>query len=274
MRIAITGGTGFVGRHLARRLAADGVDVVIVSRGVDARDTVIRQAPRITFVAAGVDDADALSSAFAGCGAVAHCAGINREIGRQTYARVHIGGTRAVVEAARRAGVKKIALLSFLRARPDCGSAYHESKFAAEEIVRESGLDFTILKSGMIYGRGDHMLDHLSRSLMTLPLFLKVGMRETPIRPVAVDSKEDARSPGAAGGDTAPGHEGLPPQLRRVPRQVRGAQPLGHDQLLPACPAVRGRGLGARAGRDVRGPVGNDLRSPVFVDRLISALGE
>jgi nucleoside-diphosphate-sugar epimerase len=191
MRIAITGGTGFVGRHLARRLAADGVDVVIVSRGVDARDTVIRQAPRITFVAAGVDDADALSSAFAGCGAVAHCAGINREIGRQTYARVHIGGTRAVVEAARRAGVKKIALLSFLRARPDCGSAYHESKFAAEEIVRESGLDFTILKSGMIYGRGDHMLDHLSRSLMTLPLFLKVGMREQPIRPVAIDDLVD-----------------------------------------------------------------------------------
>jgi uncharacterized protein YbjT (DUF2867 family) len=53
--------------------------------------------------------------------------------------------------------------------------------------VRESGLDFTILKSGMIYGRGDHMLDHLSRSLMTMPLFLKVGMREQPIRPVAID---------------------------------------------------------------------------------------
>src|SRR5204862_7373469 len=111
----------------------------------------------------------------------------NREIGRQTYQRVHIQGTANVVEAARSAGVQKIVLMSFLRARPNCGSPYHESKWAAEELVRNSGLDFTILKSGMIYGRGDHMLDHLSRSLMTMPLFVKVGMREKPIRPVAID---------------------------------------------------------------------------------------
>ena len=187
MRIAITGGTGFVGRHLARRLAAEGVEVTIVARGADTRDPAIRYVPGARFVAAGVDDAEALTRAFAGCDAVAHCAGINREIGAQTYARVHVRGTHAVVDAARRAGVTKIVLLSFLRARPDCGSAYHESKFAAEEIVRTSGLDFTILKSGMIYGRGDHMLDHLSHSLLTLPFFLKVGLRERPIRPVAID---------------------------------------------------------------------------------------
>ena len=51
---------------------------------------------------------------------IAHCAGINREIGRQTYRRIHIDGTRHVVEAARCAGVGKIVLLSFLRARPGC----------------------------------------------------------------------------------------------------------------------------------------------------------
>jgi len=83
MRVAITGGTGFVGRHLARRLAAE-VEVVIVSRGVDVRDPAVRQTPHATFVAATVDDADALARAFAGCDAVAHCAGINREIGAQT----------------------------------------------------------------------------------------------------------------------------------------------------------------------------------------------
>jgi len=87
------------------------------------------------------------------------------------------------VEAARRAGVRKIALMSFLRARPHCGSAYHESKWAAEEIVRSSGLDYTIVKAGMVYGRGDHMLDHLSHSLHTVPLFATVGLHEKPIRP-------------------------------------------------------------------------------------------
>jgi NADH dehydrogenase len=127
MRIAITGGTGFVGRHLARRLAADGLDVAIVSRGIDARDAEIRHRPRVRFAAANVDDVDALRRAFSGCDAVAHCAGINREIGGQTYARVHVAGTEPVVEAVRSAGVKKIVLLSFLRTRAHCGSAYHES---------------------------------------------------------------------------------------------------------------------------------------------------
>jgi NADH dehydrogenase len=175
MKIAITGATGFVGSHLARRLAAEGHQIVVVSRrmGID------------------VADGEALAAAFAGCQAVAHCAGINREVGSQTYARVHVEGTRAVVEAARRSGVRRIALMSFLRARPDCGSAYHESKWAAEEIVRSSGLSFTIVKAAMTYGRGDHMLDHLSRTLHTLPLIASVGFRDAPIRPLAIDDLVD-----------------------------------------------------------------------------------
>src|SRR5262249_27079607 len=80
----------------------------------------------------------------------------------------------------------KIVFMSFLRARPDCGSPYHESKWAAEEIVRVSTLDYTIVKAGMTYGRGDHMLDHLSHSLHTIPVFATVGLREKPIRPLAI----------------------------------------------------------------------------------------
>src|SRR4029077_976422 len=90
-------------------------------------------------------------------------------------------------EAGRGAGVRKILLLSFLRARPDCGSRYHESKFAAEEIVRGSGLDYTIFKAGVVYGRGDHMLDHLSHALYTFPVFAPVGFREKGVRPLAVE---------------------------------------------------------------------------------------
>jgi NADH dehydrogenase len=100
---------------------------------------------------------------------------------------VHAAATEHVVEAAREAGVRKIVLLSFLRARPGCGSAYHESKWAAEEIVRAAGLDYTIFKAGVIYGRGDHMLDHLSRALYTFPIFGLVGMKEKPVRPLAVE---------------------------------------------------------------------------------------
>jgi nucleoside-diphosphate-sugar epimerase len=187
MRIAITGGTGFVGRHLARSLARQGHEVVLVARGLDRRDEEIRRLPGARLVCVSTDDADGLAEAFHGCDAVAHCAGINRQIGSQTYARVHVQGTRSVVEAARRCGVPKVVLLSFLRARPNCGSGYHESKWEAEEIFRRSGLDYTIVKPGVIYGRGDHMLEHLSRAFHTLPLFALVGFREKPVRPVAVE---------------------------------------------------------------------------------------
>jgi uncharacterized protein YbjT (DUF2867 family) len=191
MRIAITGGTGFVGRHLARRLASEGHDVVLIARGIDNRDTAVRAQPGIIHCSVNVADAEALAAAIDGCDSIAHCAGINREIGAQTYDRVHVQGTAAVVEAARRTGTRKIALLSFLRARPACGSPYHESKWRAEELVRQSGVDFTVLKAGMIFGRGDHMIDHLSHTAYTLPLFATVGWTEPPIRPVAVQDVVD-----------------------------------------------------------------------------------
>jgi uncharacterized protein YbjT (DUF2867 family) len=118
---------------------------------------------------------------------VAHCAGINREVGQQTFQRVHVEGTRNVVEAAKRAGVKRIILMSFLRARPNYGSPYHKSKWLAEEMVRNSGLDYTIIKAGVVYGRGDHMLDHLSHALHTFPFFPLVGLKEKRVRPLAVE---------------------------------------------------------------------------------------
>jgi uncharacterized protein YbjT (DUF2867 family) len=179
MRIAITGATGFVGSHLATRLLSEGHEVVRLARRVRRGDD--------SLVQTNLTDVDQLSAAFAGCKAVAHCAGINREIGNQTYASVHIEGTRNVVEAAKRAGVEKIVLMSFLRARPDCGSPYHESKWAAEEIVRNSILDYTVIKAGVVYGRGDHMLDHLSHALHTFPVFALVGLTEKSIRPLAIE---------------------------------------------------------------------------------------
>jgi len=186
MKIAITGGTGFVGRNIARALVAEGHEVALIARGHDSTDPSILRLAGVHFFQIGLDDPNKLTEAFAGCDAVAHCAGINREIGGHTYKRVHVDGTRHVVEAARTAGVKKIALISFLRARPNCGSRYHESKWAAEEIVRGSGLDYTVLKCGVIYGKGDHMLDHLSHAFHTFPLFAFVGFKDKPIRPVAV----------------------------------------------------------------------------------------
>ena len=249
MKIAVTGGTGFVGRHLVRALLSDRHEVVIVARGVDTRDTSILGAGA-TFVAASTDDADSLRRAFAGCDSVAHFAGINRELGAQTYERVHVRGTRAVVDAAGTAGVRRIAYLSFLRARPDCGSAYHESKWAAEEIVRASGLDYTILKSGVIYGRGDHLLDHVSRALYTFPFFPLVGLRPTRLRPVFVD--DVVRLAQAAVIDH---------RLSRGTIAVLGPEELGAGDAI--------RRIATAVGRTV--PV---IPAPVFLHRILGWIFE
>ena len=179
MRIAITGASGFVGTHLTHRLESEGHDVVLISRRARQDDDRV--------FATDLSDAGVLRELFRDCKVVAHCAGINREIGNQTYRRVHVEGTRNVVEAAKAAGVEKIVLMSFLRARANCGSPYHESKWEAEEIVRNSGIDYTIIKAGVIYGLGDHMLDHLSHALHTFPIFALVGLKDKTVRPLAVE---------------------------------------------------------------------------------------
>ncbi|OLC20305.1 MAG: hypothetical protein AUH33_03950 [Chloroflexi bacterium 13_1_40CM_68_21] len=245
MRIAITGGTGFVGRHLAVALLSERHEVVLVARGVDRRDpSILGSGARL--VAASTDDTDSLRQAFAGCDAVAHFAGINREIGAQTYGRVHVRGTRAVVSAAGAAGVGKIVYLSFLRARPTCGSPYHESKWAAEELVRGSGIDYTILKSGVIYGRGDHLLDHVSRALYTFPFFPLVGLRPTRLRPAYVgDVVRIARS--------ALTDE----RLSRRTIAVLGPEELGAGDAI--------RRIAAAVGREVR-----VVPTPVWIHRILA----
>lgn len=236
-RVAVTGATGFVGRHVVARLRDAGHEVVSLSR-------------RTGFDLASPDPA-ALRVALQDCHAVVHCAGINREIGSQTYDAVHIRGSQALVEAARAAGVGHISVLSFLRARPDGPTAYHRSKWAAEAIVRESGIPFTVLKAGVIYGPGDHMLDHLSHALQTFPVFALVGFRDRTVRPVAVD--DVARIIEAA----ATGDERL---------QNKTVKALGPDEMT----------LG-EAVRRVAGAVGRRptfVRFPVLVHLTLARVGE
>jgi NADH dehydrogenase len=270
MRVAVTGGSGFVGGHTARLLLAAEDDVVVIARRPSAER--FPDSCRVTLATADIDDEIALRTGFEGCDAVVHCAGINLERGRQTYERVHVRGTEAVVAASRAAGVKRIAVVSFLRARPVCGSAYHESKWAAEEIVRRSGIPYTVLKPGVIYGRGDHMLDHLSRAFRTFPVFLLVGFSSRRlIAPVAV--ADVARILAAATRDD--GLAGLtmavlgPEQLTLNAAVQRVARVAGcHPVFLPA-PLVAHRLLAWSAERLMTVPLVSAAQVRILSEGLV-----
>jgi NADH dehydrogenase len=118
---------------------------------------------------------------------VAHCAGTSLEDEKQTFHQLHAEGTRSAVEAAEASGVKKFVLLSYLNVRPTVKSAYHTTKWEGEEIVRASKLNFTILKAGLVYGRGDHLLNNLSNLFRKMPVFVTVGIREKSVRLIAVE---------------------------------------------------------------------------------------
>jgi len=189
MKIAITGGTGFIGRHLARDLVTHGNEVIIIARGLYTRNT--QPVEGATFVSLDINSTDKLAEVFRGCDAVVHCAGTSVEDGQQTFQKLHVEGTRSAVTAAKQAGLKKFVLVSYLNVRPNVKSAYHTTKWQGEEIVRSSKLNFTILKAGLVYGPGDHLINNLSNLFSKMPIFAAVGLREKTVRLVAVQDLVD-----------------------------------------------------------------------------------
>ena len=92
-------------------------------------------------------------------------------------------------------GVKKFVLVSYFNVRPNVKSEYHTTKWQGEEIVRASKLNFTILKAGLVYGQGDHLIHNLSNLFRKMPVFAAVGLREKN-GPSGSDGGSGGRHPG------------------------------------------------------------------------------
>ncbi|MDB5298324.1 MAG: NAD-dependent nucleoside diphosphate-sugar epimerase/dehydratase [Phycisphaerales bacterium] len=154
--VFVTGGGGFVGAAVLDELVARGHAAKALTRPggrpIPDRDG------HVQAVSGELSDTAAVDAGLAGCDAVIHLVGViaERPAAGMTFERVHVDGTRAVVEAASRAGVQRYIHMSALGTRPNAVSAYHRTKWAAEELVRASSLDWTILRPSLIHGpRGD-----------------------------------------------------------------------------------------------------------------------
>jgi NADH dehydrogenase len=133
-----------------------------------------------------------LRRALHGCDAVIHLVGIIGEIGDQTFERVHQEGTLRVVEAALACGVRRIVHMSALGTRPSATSRYHQTKWAAEEAVRASGLDWTIFRPSVIYGPGDGFVNLFARMSRWSPVLPVIGQGTALLQPVSVDGVAQA----------------------------------------------------------------------------------
>ena len=159
--VLLTGANGFVGSHVLPALLAAGHDVVALVRSDGARqalfsrlDPAVRS--RVTVAFGDVTAPETLRAALAGVDAVVHLVAIPRDFnGGRDLARVNTEGTRNVVAAAEAAGVPRFIHLGAMGVGDDPRLHYASSKARAEEIVRTSALQWTILKPSLLWGEGD-----------------------------------------------------------------------------------------------------------------------
>jgi uncharacterized protein YbjT (DUF2867 family) len=146
--LAVTGGTGFVGQRLLPIALADGYDVRALTRGWKPPED------EIAWVDGALDRADTLVKLCTGADVVIHIAGLISG-SKAEFDAVNAGGTASLIDAARKAGVRRFIHISSLAAREPGLSNYGASKAKSERLVAASGLEWTIIRPPAVYGPGD-----------------------------------------------------------------------------------------------------------------------
>jgi uncharacterized protein YbjT (DUF2867 family) len=188
MKAGVTGATGFVGQEIIRSLHAAGHNIRILARKTAspaARALVDRY--HVEVRTGDILDAASLSGALEGTDAVVHLVGIISEAGNSTFENVHTRGTHNILAAAQKAGVRRFIHMSALGTRPNANSRYHQSKWAAEQAVRNSGLDWTIFRPSLIYGPGDHFVNLFAKIIRFSPVVPIMGSGRSKYQPIGVE---------------------------------------------------------------------------------------
>jgi len=187
--ITVFGGSGFVGRHVVRALVKQGHRVRVAVRRPDLAGHLqpLGGVGQIQAVQANLRYPDSIASAMEDVDAVVNLVGILNETRRQTFAKVHELGARAIAEQAKLAGLEQIIHLSAIGADPESSSRYARSKWTGENAVREILPKSIILRPSIIFGPEDNffnMFANLARYTPVLPL---IGGGHTKFQPVFVD---------------------------------------------------------------------------------------
>lgn len=184
MKIFIAGATGFVGGHLIRALLQRGHELVLLTH---SRSRIPE--PGVQFVSGDVTAASSYVASLKGCEAAINLVGIIREFPTRgiTFERLHVEATAAMVQATQQAGVLRYLQMSALGTRLDAVSGYHRTKWRAEELVRGSGLSWTIFRPSLIFGPKDAFVNMLADNLRLTPVMPTMGDGTYRLQPIHGD---------------------------------------------------------------------------------------
>ena len=189
MRIVITGGTGFIGREVVHRLLeTPGARVAVTTRDPGRDDP---WGGRVERLQAFAGDPLSLGKAFTGADVVVHAIQfpnhpVEDPARGRSYLEVDGEGTKVAVAVARKLGVRRFVYLSGAgagRARPE---PWFRAKDMAEAAIRESGMEYALVRPSWIYGPGDHSMNRFVTFVRWLPVVPVIGDGTTPVYPIYV----------------------------------------------------------------------------------------
>ncbi|QOS97607.1 complex I NDUFA9 subunit family protein [Brevibacterium sp. JNUCC-42] len=188
MKVFITGGTGFVGHGIIATLLEASYEVhCLIRQGSESK---VKKAFALTdhlhIHTGDIFNTDSLRAAMRDCEAVIHLVGIIREQpGKNiTFSRIHVEGTRNVLQVAKELSIKRFLFMSALGTRPQATSGYHRTKYEAEQMVEASEIPYVIFRPSVIFGSSDEFVTMLA-DLVRLPLTPVIGSGTYLLQPVS-----------------------------------------------------------------------------------------
>jgi uncharacterized protein YbjT (DUF2867 family) len=185
-RVCVVGGSGFLGGHVVEALSAERYLVRVPSRDRERAKALILL-PTVDVLDADVHDPATLARLMHGTDAVINLVGVLHDgHGTRRFSQAHVELTRKIIAACAQTGVRRYLHMSALGADVNGPSRYQRTKGAAETLVRESGLDWTIFRPSVIFGRQDRFLNMFAQLLKFLPVIF-LGRPRARFQPVFVE---------------------------------------------------------------------------------------
>src|SRR3972149_3884146 len=186
--ILVTGGTGFVGSHMVKRLARENIQTRCLVRESSNIGLLKELGMEVTY--GELTDKDSLKKAVEGMGTVIHLVGIIVERKGATFEIIHKQGTMNLVDACKEAGVRRFIYISALGARENARSRYHKTKWEAERALITSGMEYVIFRPSIMIGEGGEFVTMLSKIVRRAPV-IPIIDGESKVQPIYVENTVD-----------------------------------------------------------------------------------